>query len=155
MQVFIVGTPLETAMALDKRRLNRQIQEVKVILDALNGAKAWSNHPCVLQYRGYKKWLWYYMSVLGEYYQIYHLEWLSDEGKESLKPLMYYWNDKATQCTPLFHTQEYFDQMKRRLYTKDKEHYKQWAHLGESDENWYWSHEKQEFIKYRNGKKVK
>jgi hypothetical protein len=45
MQVFIVGSPLETAMALDPKRLNRQIQETKVILAALSGAKAWSNHP--------------------------------------------------------------------------------------------------------------
>lgn len=154
MQVFIVGTPLETARALDRRRLNKQIIECGQILDALNGAKAWSNHPCVLQYRGHKKWLWYYMSVLGEYYQIYHLDWLSNEGEESLKPLMFHWNDRALEVVPPFHTQEYFDQMKRRLYTKDKEHYKQWAHLGESDVNWYWSHEKQKFIKYKNGKRI-
>lgn len=40
MQVFIVGSPLETAMALSKRHLNNQINEAKIILDALNGAKA-------------------------------------------------------------------------------------------------------------------
>ena len=42
------------------------------------------------------------------------------------------------QCTPEFHTQEYFDQMKRRLYTKDNEYYKQWESLGETDINWYY-----------------
>lgn len=54
MQVFIVGSPLETAMALDSARLRKQIIETQQILDALNGAKAWSNHPCVLQYKGYE-----------------------------------------------------------------------------------------------------
>lgn len=94
------------------------------------------------------------MSVLGEYYQIYHLDWLSNEDEESLKPIMTHWNEKAIKFTPSFHTQEYFDQMKRRLFEKDEEHYKQWSHLGKSDINWYWSHEKQEFIKYKNGKRI-
>lgn len=152
MQVFIIGTPLETATILDRRRLNRQIQEIGIILDALNGSKAWSNHPCVLQYKEHRQWLWYYMSVLSEYYQIYHLDWLSDEGKESLKPLMHHWNDKAIEKTPSFHTQEYLNQMKKRLYTKDKEYYKQWSCLGESQENWYYVDN--EWRKYINGKRI-
>jgi hypothetical protein len=56
--------------------------------------------------------------------------------------------------TPSFHTQEYFDQMKRRLYTKDPVHYEQWAHLGTSEDNWYWSQRENKFIKYRNGKRI-
>lgn len=64
MQVFIVGTPLETAVALDTKRLHKQIVECGQILDALNGKTAWSNHPCVLQYRGYEKWLKGYLRVL-------------------------------------------------------------------------------------------
>jgi hypothetical protein len=152
MQVFIIGTPLETAMALSKRHLNNQINEIKIILDALNGAKAWSNHPCVLQYKEHQKWLWLYMSVLKEYYQMNHLDWLSDEGKESLKPLMYYWNEEALKKTPYWQTQEYFDQMKRRLHTKDPEHYKQWAYLGESEVNWYFVDE--EWRKYINGRRI-
>ena len=154
MQVFIVGTPLETAKALDGRRLQKQIVECQQILDALNGKKAWSKHPCVLQYKEHKQWLWLYMSVLGEYYQINHLDWLSDEGKESLKPLMYHWNKEALKKTPNFHTQEYFDQMKRRLFEKNEEHYKQWSHLGKSDCNWYWSDDENKFIKYINGKRI-
>lgn len=42
MQVFIIGSPLETAMALDGARLRKQIIETQQILNALNGAKAWS-----------------------------------------------------------------------------------------------------------------
>lgn len=54
--------------------------------------------------------------------------------------------------TPRFHTQEYFDQMKRRLYTKDPEHYKQWADLGTSEENHYFVDG--EWRKYVNGKRI-
>lgn len=139
MQVFIVGTPLETAIALDKRRLNKQIIECGQILDAINGAKAWSNHPCVLQYRGYEIWLGFYKYCLE-----YYANGLLRDAKIE--------NGYAESRKPPFHTEEYFDQMKRRLYTKDEEHYKQWAHLGTSDENWYcvdgsWR-------KYVNGKRI-
>lgn len=139
MQVFIVGSPLETARALDKKRLNRQIQETKVILDALNGAKAWSNHPCVLQYREHKQWLYEYLQCLKEFAM----------GRVNT-PREY--SRFADKYRPKWHTKEYYDQMKRRLYTKDPEHYKQWADLGTSEENHY-------FVdgalrKYVNGKRI-
>jgi hypothetical protein len=143
MQVFIVGSPLETARAMagDTRRYNKQIIEVRQILDALNGAKAWSNHPCVLQYRGREEWLRAYKECLEWYVR-------GDEGKALwASTLADYWR-------PMFHTQEYFDNMKARLYTKDKEHYKQWAYLGTSEENWYWSQEQGEWRKYVNGKMI-
>ena len=37
MQIFIVGSPIETADTLDKRRLNKQIIECRQILAAING----------------------------------------------------------------------------------------------------------------------
>lgn len=139
MQVFIIGSPLETVQALDKRRLNKQIIECGQILDALNGAKAWSNHPCVLQYHRYKRWL--------EWYKLC-LKWYVDGDMNWVKSC----SDVAETIKPLFHTQEYYNQMKRRLYTKDPEHYKQWADLGVSDENWYFVDGK--WQKYVNGKRV-
>lgn len=141
MQVFIVGSPLETAMALDPKRLRKQIIECGQILDAINGKTAWSNHPCVLQYRGYKEWLELYLNVLKSVQ--------ADDGL-----LAKACNFVATRITPDWHTQEYYDQMKRRLYTKDPEHYKQWADLGESQENWCWSQEQGEWRKYVNGKRI-
>ena len=149
MQVFIVGSPLETAMALDNRRLNKQIIECKQILDALNGAKAWSNHPCVLQYRGHEDWLLHYQWCLESYYR--------GVTNGTLDLEYYDARDESRVCEaykPMFHTQEYFDQMKRRLFEKDEEHYKQWSHLGTSDINWYWSQKDNKFIKYRNGKRI-
>lgn len=139
MQVFIVGSPLETAMALSKRYLNNQINEASIILAALNGAKAWSNHPCVLQYRGHEEWLDNYKKCLEGYA-------MGNIGRALVYSIL------ADGIRPDWHTQEYYTQMKRRLYTKDPEHYKQWADLGKSDENWY-------FVdgvwrKYVNGKRI-
>ena len=137
MQIFIIGTPLETAKVLDNRRLNKQIIECHQILDALNDAKAWSNHPVVLQYRGYEEWLKLYTKVLEEYCNSNY------SVAEAIDSVM---------VPPSFHNEEFFNQMKRRLYTKDNNHYRQYAHLGESQENWY-------FVdgcirKYINGKRV-
>lgn len=141
MQVFIVGSPLETAMALDRARLNKQILETQQILDALNGKKAWSRHPAVLQYRGHENWLQNYMSCLMHY----------RNGSIERAKICSEWCNLEK---PSFHTEKYFYQMKRRLYTKNPEHYKQWEHLGTSLENWYWSQEENRFIKYINGKRI-
>lgn len=140
MQVFIVGNPLYTAMALDRRRLNKQVIECKQILDALNGAKAWSNHPCVLQYRESILWLRNYMKCLESYQK-------GDMVSAEL------FNGACNCIRPPFHTGEYFKQMKRRLYSKDKEYYEQWASLGESEDNWYFVDG--EWRIYRNGKRIK
>lgn len=139
MQVFIVGSPLETARELDPKRLRKQIIECGQILDALNGKSAWSNHPCVLQYRGYEMWIGFYKYCLE-----YYAEGLFRDAKIE--------SEYAESCKPPFHTQEYYAQMKRRLYTKDKEHYRQWAHLGESQVNLYYVDG--EWRKYVNGKRL-
>ena len=142
MQVFIVGSPFDTAEALDRRRLSKQIVECGQILGALRGAKAWRNHPCVKQYAGHERWLEHYRDCLS----FYARGWHKLAEIESLY---------AVDCYPVeWHCPEYFEQMKRRLYTKDSEHYSQWAHLGTSEENWYWSPDRNTFLKYRNGKQV-
>lgn len=140
MQVFIIGTPLVTAMALSRRHLNNQINEAGIILAALDGAKAWSNHPCVLQYRGYESWLRHYRDCLSFY----------KRGHSNLAKIESHY---ATACHPLeWHTDEYYDQMKRRLYTKDQKYYAVWSYLGTSDENWYFVDG--EWRKYVNGKRI-
>lgn len=132
---------METAIALDPLRLNKQLLETQQILDALNGKKAWSRHPAVLQYRGYEEYLRCYLQCFK-----WHL-------RGNL-----YWTElfscQAQQLRPEWHCAEYYTNMKKRLYTKNPEHYKQWAHLGTSDCNWYWSQEENRFIKYVNGKRI-
>lgn len=143
MQVFIIGSALETAQALDKKRLNKQIVECKQILNAIEGkTKAWANHPCTKQYKEHIEWLIAYTHCLKSYFN-------NDIHKARI------WNLYAMNLTPKFHTIDYLEQMKRRLYTKDNNHYNRWWFLGESQENWYWSTEENRFIKYINGKKLK
>ena len=61
-------------------------------------------------------------------------------------------NAYAGMYRPDRHTQEYNDQMKRRLLENDEEHYKQWAYLGKSLDNWYFVDGS--WRKYVNGKRV-
>lgn len=139
MQVFIVGTPLETAKALDPKRLRKQIIECKQILDALQGNEAWGRHPAVLQYRGYEQWLRHYMTCLNSV-----MCGANDVAKIA--------SFEADEVRPYWHCKEYYEQMKRRLHTKEPEYYKQWLYLGESQENWYFVGG--EWRKYINGKRI-
>lgn len=139
MNVFIVGTSFKTAQALDRKRLNKQIIECQQMLRAIDGAKAWHNHPCTIQYRQYREWLELYTLCLVAY----------RNGHDRCAVT---WSMMAEDVRPLFHTTEYFDQMKRRLYTKDPVHYAQWANLGISDTNWYFVND--EWRYYRKGKRI-
>lgn len=143
MQVFIIGSVLETAQSLDKRRLNKQIIECKQILDALYGTgKGWFNHPIVKMYKGYEKWLCAYKWCLEEY-----------QRKDSDFLMLMHYNNFCEDNKPPFLIEEYFNQMKRRLYTKDNNFYKQWEELGESEINWYFVDNEWKY--YRNGKLIK
>lgn len=140
MNVFVVGSPLETAQALDDRRLNKQIIECRQMLKAIDGnTKAWAKHPCTLQYGRHRAWLWRYLTCL-ECFRNGALR--AAEGYSALADLH----------RPSFQTQAFLDQMKRRLYTKDSRHYAQWAHLGTSEVNWYFVEGKWRY--YSNGKKI-
>lgn len=137
MQVFIVDTPFKTAQILDKRRLNKQIIECGQILDAIEGkTSAWSNHPCTIMYRNHVEWLSNYRACLLHYKEGHILTALE-------------FNKLCNQHKPNFHNKPYFTNMKRRLYTKDHEHYKQWECHGESYENWYWVDNKWKIYKQK------
>lgn len=143
MQVFVVGGPLETAMALDPKRLRSQIREAHIILAAIHGeGKGWIHHPVVLMYSepNSVRWLQMYADILEGYLAGY-------TGLEVA-------NREAKEITPAFHTPTFVENMKRRLYTKNPEHYKQWADLGESLRNIYWSPSEKRFIEYENGKRI-
>ena len=143
MQVFVVGSPLETAMALDKARLRKQIIECHQILAAIHGeGKGWLHHPVVLMYcePNSVRWLSMYADILEGYLAGYTGLEMADR--------------EAKAITPAFHTPTFVENMKRRLYTKNPEHYKQWADLGESLRNIYWSPSEKRFIEYENGKRI-
>ena len=139
MNVFIIGSALQTAAMLDNRRLHKQIVECKQILSALEGnTKHWRNHPCTIQYELHTDWLSLYMKCLDA--------WHKGELTAAMEA-----SAKAEILRPNFHNEAFFDQMKRRLYTKDPQHYEEWAHLGTSEINWYWVEGKMRY--YRNGKR--
>ena len=141
MQVFVVGSPLETAMALSRKHLRNQINEAHVILAAIHGeSKGWIHHPVVLMYSepNSVRWLQMYADILEGYLAGY--TGLIGADRE------------ARLITPAFHTPEFIKQMKRRLYTKNPEHYKQWAEYGTSEDNYYWSPTRRAWLMYRNGK---
>lgn len=143
MNVFIIGSPLETAAILDTRRLRKQIIECKQIMAALEGkTKFWRNHPCTIQYQDHPQWLMLYTQCLEA--------WIAGDLKRAIET-----SAKANAFwRPIFHTEPYFDSMRRRLYTKDPVHYAQWAQWGKSDVNWYWSPSEDTYIYYVNGKRV-
>ena len=134
MQVFIIGSVFETARLLDRRRLNKQIIECKQIFKAMDGGKAWANHPCTLQYKEYRNWLKLYMCSLECFIK-------GDYNSAAT------WSGLAQDITPDWHTEEYYTNMKKRLYTKDNVHYKQWEYLGESYINMYYVNNEWKYYK--------
>ena len=128
-------------MALSRKHLRNQINEAHVILAAIHGeSKGWIHHPVVLMYSepNSVRWLQMYADILEGYLAGY--TGLIGADRE------------ARLITPAFHTPEFIKQMKRRLYTKNPEHYKQWAEYGTSEDNYYWSPTRRAWLMYRNGK---
>lgn len=117
--------PLETAKCLDKRRLWKQIIECRQILDVLRGkSEAWMNHPISKMYLGYDGWLESYLECLV----LYREGNLEGAQEKSIKCL---------ELQPPFLTDDYCDNMKRRLYTKAPDLYPQFSEYGESYLNMY------------------
>lgn len=127
MQIFLIGTVIETAVSLDKRRLNKQIIETKQILKAISGESAfWKNHPVSKMYSKHTDWLKLYVSCLEKYRDGYFDDArIISENSEEIRPLFTY-------------DHNFLENMKRRLYTKNPEHYSQWAELGKSYVNLYY-----------------
>lgn len=141
MQVFIVGTPYETAEVLDLKRFNKQMIENQQIMDAIlgDGTGWWHNHPVVKSYKNHFQYLYHYHLCLFWY-------------KRGDKIMARKMSEQAMAFKPNFHTEEYFTNMKKRLYTKDPIHYKQWASLGKSKQNHYYVDG--EWLVYENGKRI-
>ena len=90
MQVFIIGSVIDTALSLDKKRFNKQIIEVIQIINALRGeTKAWRNHPCTLQYRHHEDWLRLYRTSfeylnMGKYKMAAHISNIAERFKTGI-----------------------------------------------------------------------
>lgn len=141
MQVFTPYLrPFACAECLDPRRLNKQIIECNQILAAIRGeSQAWKNHPVVKQYTNSIGYLGNYKACL-EAFKCGNIE------------LAQRFSDMALLQKPIFLTEEFCNQHKRRLYTKDNNFYACFYKYGESQENWYYVDGK--LLKYINGKIV-
>ena len=143
MQVFIpYASPFETAMAMrgDSRRFNKQIIETRQILAAIyDPSKGYANHPVTKMYKHHTAWL-------NLYLQTFELVRDNNLFLARFKSLC------ADRRRPKWMTDELCDQHKRRLYTKNEKHYKDFAHLGTSLENHYVVNG--EVVRYINGKKL-
>ena len=129
MQIFFIGNVLDTAKCLDKKRLNKQIIEVKQLIKAIQGeTKAWRNHPVTVMYENYLNFLRGYKNCLIAYKEnrIQDAEFFS-KWCDRTKP------DFLKDCG------WYFENMKNRLFTKDKQHYLQYFPTAvESYSNYYY-----------------
>ena len=154
MNVFVpYANPLETAKCLDRLRLNKQVIECSQILNAIDGTgKGWVNHPVTKMYKPYRQWLYRYMQCLECY--IRYIKAKDGCSKDSYLIQSVLWGEKADKIRPFFLTNDFCDQHKRRLFTKNPEHYKQFEEYGTSDENWYFDNDKNIIIKYINGKRI-
>ncbi len=143
MQVFVpYPSPIDVAKCLDPKRLRKQIIECDQILAAIDGrSQAWMNHPVVIMYSPYRKWLYRYEKCLSRFELFDRLMDSADD-----------WSEVADRIRPPFLTESFCDQHKRRLYTKAPELYPQFAEYGKSDENWYFVDG--EIVKYINGKRI-
>lgn len=133
MQIFIIGTPLETALSLDNKRFHRQISEAKIILKAINGLNKWRG-PLIEMYKSNIEWLTNYILIF-------------EAVRVNDMVFAEYLNNLTINITPNFITKEYVINMKKRLYTKDKVFYKKWKSLGESNINMYWVNNEWKIIK--------
>ena len=89
MQVFVVGSPLETAMALDPKRIRSQIREAHIILAAIHGeGKGWIHHPVVLMYSELNsvRWLQMYADILDGYLVGYTGLEMADREEREITP---------------------------------------------------------------------
>ena len=127
MQIFLpYKSPLETAKVLDKRRLHKQLIECCQILDTIDGkSTSWSHHPVVLMYKNHRDFIEKYRLVL------YLFRRNTDES------IIRIYDEEALALLPDFISDEYCDNMKRRLYAKDPLFYKQFEALGPSTTNMY------------------
>lgn len=154
MNVFVpYSSPLDCANALwkDSKRFNKQIIECKQILAAIDGGKAWKNHPICLMYKKHKEWLKLYLWCFEAYRKSQKTNIHAEYVGLILGAKCY--SNKADAICPSFLTEEFCIQHRKRLYTKAPELYPQFAKYGKSDINYYFVNG--QLLKYRNGKRIK
>jgi len=138
MQVFLpFKSVYETAQCLDPRRFNKQIIECNWILSAIENPKLrCAHHPIVLMYKEHPSFIEAYKNCLIAY-----------RSKDYVAAVEY--SEHAEKLKPSFleDADWYFDNFKRRLYTKEKKFYSKFESYGESHSNYY--HVNNEWKEYK------
>lgn len=104
----------DSARALDRVRLRNQLNECKVIMAALGGAKAWNRHPAVLMWKGYEASLQGYMCAVADVMLADRIpvpRWAPHGGSGNAEP-------PPWLGAEVFHTSH-----RRNLVRKDPNHY--------------------------------
>lgn len=138
MQIFLpYKSAFDSADALDPLLLNKQIIECKQILSAILGkTKAWRNHPVTRMYENNQIFLVQYMQCLSAF-------------RSGDLELAKYYSNMAERFKPEFlkDADWYFDNFKKRLYTKDPDKYSRFYSYGESHSNYYYVGDK--WVEYK------
>lgn len=153
MTIFLIGSPYETAEALDSRRLNKQIIECQWIINMSEGKTKASNHPAYLMWKDSINFVKYYKECL-QFYQKYQKlkKEGSNESAELALKLSKESSKRAENIRPNFVCSELFENFKKRLYIKDSHYYSKWKELGTSESNYYFVNGN--WLKYTNGEKT-
>ena len=140
MQTFLPSSsPLYTAMALDNKRLNKQILECYQILKVLaTNGKAWRNHPAVLMWDGHENALVKYVNHMIA--EAKHRGIKTDKNEENINTLVSIYSKQWDDSEPEWmKDKEKLGRIvathRANLYRKDPIYYSEYAKVVNSKYN--------------------
>ena len=139
MQTFLPYPEFpDTAICLDMRRLGKQRVETLQILNTLaNGSKAWRNHPAVLMWKGYERYLVNYgLNICIEWSRRGYVDncgiKLCDKEEEMDR------NNIPLIAPPWLRNEELHSSHRAALLYKNYDFYSQWGWIEEPKLNYFW-----------------
>jgi len=134
MQTFLpYPNFVDSAAALDNKRLGKQRIETKQIYTALTTGKGWIYHPATKMWRGHE-------GALLTYGYVMCIVWRNLGFKDSLLDFFVSESDDFDlnyENPPWVGDERLHNSHKSNLYRKDPEHYSQFAYLG-PDLPYFW-----------------
>lgn len=154
MQIFVpYRNMLQSIDVLwhDRRRFYRQITELKLIINTIEGKNHWEKSPIVKMYKDHLFWLKLYQQgfIVFKRFVTANDHVMSAIHFRLLTEIY----DFADLIRPDFLTIEFCNHHKSRLYAKNPKVFEAYEIYGTSDENWYVIDGK--LLKYKNGKLLK
>ena len=129
MQTFLPYSSFEqTARCLDYRRLCKQRVEARQIFQTLMEGGAWSNHPAVKMWRGYKP-------ALIDYSNCMIREWIARGYKNNME--LWDWF-LVVPIPPWLGDERLHSSHRANLLRKDPKHYGQFGWTEEPTKGYFW-----------------